>query len=612
MREFLQRWLSQISSFGEGRTLPWKLGISAGALAIVLLVMFLIFVPRGEYVTLYGGLTPEDISSIASALREQGIDYQIRESEVLVKVEAVDRSRRVSAERGRLSSGVRMFGTKTLRREGNRGYKILERGALSMMSDTEFRELQRQALEGELAFTLHTFTGVLEADVKLSLPKPEPFVRDQEEPKASVTLELAPQDLMDGLFDVNTIKSMQRLVAHSTPGLKPENVHIVDTTGTYDSEELVKRKMTPTDRSLEFLEAKKQWEEAYTRKLENAVKPLYGDKVHIAGVEVELDLKESTRVSEEFWSVTEDGTGLARSEMTERESFEGEGTIPGGEPGTNSNLFPPEYEAYQSTGPSTYDRNKTIRNYEMNRSTTEEKAMPKITVKSAAVWIDFSIESQINSIKEIAKSTLDITTDQITVETWQAPVKQVQEVLSKAQPVWIELGQMIVIALVVIAILLFLRSLVSKPDAPDMKEVAPEAYPTEDLVPEGFTVQEYVDRLVGERMAYVERERGEMGEQKRIEQEEEMLDEERAKQQEDEEDARRQAVEMEKRAQEEEVLRQEAETQRRNEVLEQIQHFAESDPETTAALLGDWIAEDRPTRNENEPETSTGTQPEQP
>ena len=594
MREFLQRWLSQISSFWEGRTLPWKLGISAGALAIVLLVMFLIFAPRGEYVTLYGGLTPEDISSIASALREQRIDYQIRESEVLVKVEAVDRSRRVSAERGRLSSGVRMFGTKTLRREGDRGYKILERGALSMASDTEFRELQRQALEGELAFTLRTFTGVFEVDVKLSLPKPEPFVRDQEEPKASVTLELAPQDLMDGLFDVNTIKSMQRLVAHSTPGLKPENVHIVDTTGTYDSEELVKRKTTPTDWSLEFLEAKKRWEEAYTRKLENAVKPLYGDKVHIAGVEVELDLKERTRVSEEFWPVTEDGTGLARSEMTERESFEGEGTIPGGEPGTNSNLFPPEYEAYQSTGLSTYDRNKTIRNYEMNRSTTEEKAMPKITVKSAAVWIDFSIESQISSIREIVKSTLDITTDQIAIETWQAPVKQVQEVLSKAQPVWIELGQMIVIALVVIAILLFLRSLVSKHD---VKEVVPEAYPTENLVPEGFTVQEYVDRLVGERMAYVEREREEMGEQKRIEQEEEMLDEGRAKQQEDEEEARQQAVEMEKRAQEEEVLREEAETQRRNEVLEQISNFAGSDPETTAALLGDWLAEDSATED---------------
>ena len=62
---------------------------------------------------------------------------------------------------------------------------------------------------------------------------------------------------------------------------------------------------------------------------------------------------------------------------------------------------------------------------------------------------------------------------QIAIETWQAPVKQVQEVLSKAQPVWIELGQMIVIALVVIAILLFLRSLVSKHD---VKEVVPEAW----------------------------------------------------------------------------------------------------------------------------------------
>lgn len=174
MREFSQRWIPQISSRWEQLAFPWKLGLLAIGLAILLLVVFLIFSSRGEYVTLYGGLTSEDASSIVSSLREQGIDYQIQEDEVLVKVEDVDKSRRIAAERGRLSGSVRMFGTRTLRQKGNMGYQILERGTLSMMSDAEFRELRRQALEGELALTLRTFTGVLEANIKLSTPEPEP------------------------------------------------------------------------------------------------------------------------------------------------------------------------------------------------------------------------------------------------------------------------------------------------------------------------------------------------------------------------------------------------------------------------------------------------------
>ena len=362
MPEFLQRLIDQIRSRWEQLPLPWRI-LSVGVVAAVVLsfVLSIWWFQRGDYITLYHGLTPEDKSTIVFALKQQGLDYQIEADEVLVKVEDVDEARKITSL-ARLSTGVGMFGTKPLQREGTRGYKILERGTLSMMSEAEFRELRRQALEGELSLTLRTFTGVEEADVKLSIPEREPFVRDQEDPKASVILKLSPQEFMDRGFDVNTIKSMQRLVAHSTSGLKPENVHIVDTTSVYDSEVLIKPTKTAADRGLEYLEIKEQAEEHYTKKLRNAVKQ-FSDKVRVAGVEVDVDLKESKTVKEEFAPVLEDA-GLARSEMVERESFEGEGTLPGGEPGVESNLFPPEYETYSSTGPSTYDRSKTIRNYD--------------------------------------------------------------------------------------------------------------------------------------------------------------------------------------------------------------------------------------------------------
>ena len=165
MPEFLQRLVDQIRSRWEQLPSPWRfLSLGIGAAIILSLVLSIWWFQRGEYTTLYYGLTPEDRSTIVFALKQQRLDYRIREpDEVLVRVEDIDEARTITSL-ARLSSGVGMFGTKPLMRDENRGYKILERGTLSMMSEAEFRDLRRRALEGELALTLRAFIGVDEAD----------------------------------------------------------------------------------------------------------------------------------------------------------------------------------------------------------------------------------------------------------------------------------------------------------------------------------------------------------------------------------------------------------------------------------------------------------------
>ena len=497
MREFLQSLTNQASSRWDGLSLPWRLALVGVFVALILSLIVSLFVLRsGDYVTLYSGLSDQDRGVLAHALDQQGIDYKLTADEIQVEVKDIDAARRISTTT-QLSGGIGMFGERTLKRQGDRGYEILAPGALRMMSRDEFREFKRQALEGELERTLSTFAGIRAVAVKLSIPESQPFVREQEAPTASVTVELMVTGMDDGGLTVSSIKAMQRVVAYSVAGLKPANVHVVDQDGIYDSEELVKTNQTSTDKSAEVLNLKEKYESYYLNKARKAI-AIYEDRVRIAGLEVEVSLTDTKTLKSEFNpSLSDAGTGVIRSKLTERESFEGEGSAPGGEPGVESNLFPPEYQtAGSGSGPSTYDKSKEITNYEMDQVTTEETSTPTAIVKSAAIVVDFSLQDEVEAIKNTVANTLGLSAsvglnDTISIQITQFPVvKDIQEAIQELPPpVWVQLAQMIVLAVVLIAILIFLRSWLARPSSShDALDEPPMVQLGEEHLPKGLTV----------------------------------------------------------------------------------------------------------------------------
>lgn len=602
MREFLQNLTNQASSRWGGLSQPWRLALVGVVVALILsLVVSLVLLRGGDYVTLYSGLIDQDRGVLAHALNQQNIDYKLTDDEIQVRVQDIDEARRISTMT-RLSGGIGMFGERTLKRKGDRGYEILAPGALRMMSRDEFREFKRQALEGELERTLSTFAGIRAVAVKLSVPEPQPFVRDQVKPTASVTLELMVSGMDNGGLGINTIKAMQRVVAYSVSGLQPENVHVVDQDGIYDSEELVKTNQTSVDKSAEVLSLKAQYENYYLKKARKAI-AIYEDRVRIAGLEVEVSLTDTKTLTSAFKpSMAEEGTGVVRSKLTERESFEGEGSAPGGSPGVESNLFPPEYQtAGSGSGPSTYDRSKEIVNYEMDQITTEETSTPSAIVKSAAVVVDFSLQDEVEAIKNIIANTLglasDVTglNDKISIQLTQFPVvKDIQEAIQELPPpVWVQLAQMIVLAVVLIAILIFLRSWLARPtSSQEMADQPPTVQLGEEHLPKGLTVKDYIDQLLNEQFAYMKKEHEESQEQMQVDIVQKEKGEELVAQKEAEEHAQIVAIDAEKRAQEEEVLQEETETERRKDVFEQIREFAETDPTATADVLRTWLVEE--------------------
>jgi len=600
MREFLQSLTNQASSRWDGLSQPWRLALVGVVVALILsLVVSLVLLRSGDYVTLYSGLSDQDRGVLAHALDQQGIGYKLTSDEIQVEVKDIDEARRISTTT-QLSGGIGMFGERTLKRQGDRGYEILAPGALRMMSRDEFREFKRQALEGELERTLSTFAGIRAVAVKLSIPESQPFVRDQEAPTASVTLELMATGMDDGGLAVSSIKAIQRVVAYSVAGLKPGNVHVVDQDGIYDSEELVKTNQTSTDKSAEVLNLKAQYESYYLKKARKAIE-IYENRVRIAGLEVEVSLTDTKTLKSEFKpSMADAGTGVIRSKLTERESFEGEGSAPGGEPGVESNLFPPEYEtAGPGSGPSTYDKSKEITNYEMDQITTEETSTPTAVVKSAAIVVDLSLMDEVESIKTTVANTLGLAAvaglnDKISIQLTQFPVVQdIQEAIQELPPpVWVQLAQMIVLAVVLIAILIFLRSWLARPSSShEMIDEPPTVQLGEEHLPKGLTVKDYIDQLLNEQFAYMKKEHEESKEQVQVDHVEKQRVEVQDAQQEAEEQAQVEAIEIEKMAQEEEVLKEETESERQKDVFEQVKEFAETDPGATADVLRTWLAD---------------------
>ncbi len=81
-----------------------------------------------------------------------------------------------------------------------------------------------RALEGELARTIVSVHGILHARVHIVLPRREPFAHDRQHAQASVMLTVPEHQVMSS----EAVQSVVNLVAAAVPGLRPQDVTVVD------------------------------------------------------------------------------------------------------------------------------------------------------------------------------------------------------------------------------------------------------------------------------------------------------------------------------------------------------------------------------------------------
>ncbi|APF38478.1 flagellar M-ring protein FliF [Chelatococcus daeguensis] len=191
------------------------------ALGFIGLAVFLVvglgayYLSRPQQEPLYTGLTREDVSRMGAVLKDAGIPFDVSAdgTSVLVNYGNTARARMLLAEKG-------------LPQSANSGYELFnDLGSLGLTSFMQ--EVTRvRALEGELARTIQTMSGIKAARVHIVLPDRGSFRREEQPASASVVIRTETAD------SVTPARAIRHLVAAAIPGMSIDKVTVLNTDGT--------------------------------------------------------------------------------------------------------------------------------------------------------------------------------------------------------------------------------------------------------------------------------------------------------------------------------------------------------------------------------------------
>ncbi len=192
---------------------PVLIGIASGILALI--VVIALWARPADYKVLFSNLEDRDGGAIVAALSQMNVPYRISNNgtAILVPADQVHATRLQLAEQG-------------LPQSGEVGFELLDNTQFGASQFTEQVTYQR-ALEGELAGSVEAVHSVKSARVHLAIPRESLFVRQRQDPTASVLITLYPGRTLSEA----QVSAITWLVSASIPKLSPEKVSVVDQTG---------------------------------------------------------------------------------------------------------------------------------------------------------------------------------------------------------------------------------------------------------------------------------------------------------------------------------------------------------------------------------------------
>jgi len=268
-------------SFWNGLTLPARIGLSAGAAAILLATALLAWwVFRVEYRVLFADLSPQDAQAMTTELERLKQPYRLGDggTSILVDKEAVHATR------------IKLMG-RELPLHGAVGLELFNNTDFGMTEFAQKVNYQR-ALQGELTRTIQSLTEVREVRVLLALPEQGLFKQATSTAKASVTLTLRQGQRLRP----EQVAGIQRLVAAAVPGMHMQTVTIVDNQGVALTREHGEDALEPTGSRLAL---KRETEDYLARKVAAVLDRAFGPGQALASVDVVLGMDQVRTTTED-------------------------------------------------------------------------------------------------------------------------------------------------------------------------------------------------------------------------------------------------------------------------------------------------------------------------
>lgn len=366
-----QDFVSRLTGLPVIKQVTLLIGLAA---TIALGAAIILWTQAPTYTILFANLAPQDAQEIVNKLEAQKVKYQLEgQGSILVPAEIVHQLRMQMAAEG-------------VPAKSPTGYQLLDRDQGFGIS--QFRETTQyhRAIEGELAASIASIDSVKSARVHLALPKRSVFVRKQQEPSASVVL-----DLRSGAsLSEEQVNAIVYLVANSIPDMKPDNVSVVDQKGNLLTENKVDRGLKLNMKQREYVQT---LEDDLTQRIIRLLSPIVGGPNRVrAQVTAEVDFTQQELTRENY----QPDPNAIRSEQQIREVNKKAG--PEGVPGALTNQPPQAGIAPETNyggnsllngGDVKSGSEKVIRNYEMDRTISHVKnALGNIVRMSVAVVVD--------------------------------------------------------------------------------------------------------------------------------------------------------------------------------------------------------------------------------
>ncbi len=470
------------SSKGNNLLGRWKeLGRSRQVVVIILaaallaaILLFMQYLSRPQYVTLYSNLEQTQASPILQFLRDQGISYRLDDlgTEIQVPQDKADELRIEMAGKGMpFAQGL--------------GFELFDEESLGM-TDSDRQVKMQRALQEELRRTITSLDAVSQARVHLALPEPSIFLKERTEPSAAIYLKLNPLVPLEE----EQMRGIVCLVASSVENLKPENVVMIDSKGNilYDAVTSADPYLVVANSALTQLGVKRAFEDELENRLQIMLEKVFGPGKALALVTVDMDFD-----SRETTVITYDDTGVPRSTHIREESYEGES--PGPEEVGEANY--PGYVGVAPGGNSSHEIQEETINYEIGESVEKTITAPgKILRINTSVVVDSSDNSigeerieQINALVSSAIGFNEERGDRINVEGMDFDSSfsdQLDAIFADADPGQAQhnyLRQAVIAGAVLVVLILIVLAIRRKRRLKEERDLfQPEGRPLEELL----------------------------------------------------------------------------------------------------------------------------------
>ena len=271
-------------------------GIAGGILVAAVVALFFAF--RSPKVALFSNLEPGEATAIANQLALDGVPNEVDEAggRILVPEDQVHAARIRVMERG-------------IPIKGPVGFELFNNVEFGV-TDFAQRVNYQRALEGEITRTILALDEVDQVRLHLVMPEPGLFRRNEEGPKASLTVGIKPSTTLAP----GKVVALQRLVAAAVPGLKPEAVSVIDLNG--DSLSVAHVGGADDDSTVSVaagIESRRSLEEYLTKKAQAALDAAVGKGAASVLINVELEHGQRQRRRETVLPVGSGITGAVSS-----------------------------------------------------------------------------------------------------------------------------------------------------------------------------------------------------------------------------------------------------------------------------------------------------------